>query len=303
MLRLLREGTFRYRLMVVSALGAFGGATFLGLLNTYAVYWYAYACGCRIPIEGVGYLSVAVALMSMSFIIIVLTSIILVHEIVQRLVEIYQPKGEVTPMEDAGILVLRIAYKSVLSVAVVVFLVRAMLGWERVPSNPEWYVFIAVCALLLSGSASFLRVKPEWGQRYMLMVMFALVGWIASRMFNPVEYARLLNLARFGGGVRVIVTRGPERQKQDLFLILQTTRKMIAFDDDRGMFLEIPNADIEDVEYPVTREALSPFRLAERKAGLSLVINSGMPPAIPRSGVTVEPAGTLPRNAGGCSAE
>lgn len=303
MLQLLREGTFRYRLMAGSALGALGGAAFLGFLNTYAVYWYAYSCGCRIPIEGVGYLSVAVALMSMSFIIIVLTSIIFVHEIVQRLVEIYQPKGEVTPIEGAGILVLRIAYKGVLSVAVVVFIVRAMSGWERVPLNPEWYVFIAVCALLLSGSASILRVKPEWGQRYMLLVVFFLVGWITSRMFNPVEYARLLNLARFGGGARVIVTRGPERQKEDLFLILQTTKKLIAFDDARGTFLEIPNADVEDVEYPVTREALSPFRLTERKKGLIHGIHSGMPPVIPRSGVTVEPAGTLPCNAGGCSAE
>jgi hypothetical protein len=44
------------RLIIASTFGAFGGSTFVGFLNTYALYNYAYSYGSRVPVEGVPYL-------------------------------------------------------------------------------------------------------------------------------------------------------------------------------------------------------------------------------------------------------
>jgi len=68
-----------FKLLLGSLLGALGGSTFVGFINIYAVYNYAYHFGARIPVEGVPYLNFAVSVVSFAFLFVSLICATLVY--------------------------------------------------------------------------------------------------------------------------------------------------------------------------------------------------------------------------------
>lgn len=64
--------SFWKRAIISSFLGAVAGSSFLGFINRYALYWYAYTRGCRVPVEGVPYLDLAVSLLSFALLLVTL---------------------------------------------------------------------------------------------------------------------------------------------------------------------------------------------------------------------------------------
>lgn len=267
----LRELSIWYRLLLGAVLGTLGGSTFLGFLNTYAVYWYAYSYGCRVPVEGVPYLNLAVSMLSLALIASVLMSAYLVYGVLALI------RHTFNTIDYSLILEGKSFTRTMLGVVPYLLLLTMLLGgwmlftagWWLPPTwtavlvhTPNLRLMTAIMAIACGVSAA----KRRWFQWYMVGVTLGMIALIAGQLFHPTDYARMLRAARYGGGVIITVTRGPEHQKTNLFLFLITSENLIAFDDTQGVFVEIPRKDVELMEYPIRKDFVLPHERIEGDA-------------------------------------
>ena len=212
--------------LILSALGAIGGAGILGFLSDYATYWYALSIGVRPPLEGVPYLSTAVAFISLSMLLTGAVCFIGVFGLFSFLLStpqrvslwILRPFGyESTPEEiregpfanmKKASMRERIFFVLGLTVTIVILAMAAsFIGlWdirEVVPGyKVEWYWGVLLgffWTLILSTILIFPALK------WPTSVVFTLVYFICAivLLFQPVVYGELLRRVGYGGGLPI----------------------------------------------------------------------------------------------------
>lgn len=266
---------FPLKLLIAALTGIFGGAGVLAYLSDYATYYYAISVGVRPPLEGVPYLSAAIALgtvliLSSSAAIFTLCFFafrllfIQIHMAFQMRDMLDQKLAEkpIKPFREKYAefrqrpLRVRVIWSIFCGIVLFIFLFifRAL--------NLVSGVLIWLDNLGLAGVAAFsigfitalvfFIPKSVWfisGTFTFGYVMLAI-----SFMFQPFEYAKFLRFVGYGGGLPIMLqskdaTLQATLLKTNVSLILRTNDTMIVLDTKTRRFLEIPRSEIVHFSY------------------------------------------------------
>jgi hypothetical protein len=261
------------RMLIGALLGLLGGSTFIGFLNTYAIYWYCYEFGCRFPVEGVPYLSLAVALVSLLFLMTALTCGIgvvgllhLIAIVLRRIATVAEkrqgvlPSEAVVPEESIRAHTIRFSFSVLYYVLVVLsvsFLIAGGMlhyGLFKVRQDDQIFQFIIVTlALAFWVFIVVLAVWPRLIPVFSVLLTIVLIGLICTGMFHSTYYGLFLRTIKYGGGSPLTITYTVQNDKQEnqegnLFLV--TSKFYILYDLKLKQYVEIPAEKITRLQYP-----------------------------------------------------
>lgn len=250
-----------YRFTLGTFLGALGGSTFVGFLNTYALYNYAYHFGARIPVEGVPYLSLAVSVVSFAFLLVSLTCATLVYGLLLLVSLVLRNTFELVKTTYSTVAKSR-AWKVVGElIPPIVAGLTTSLGFNfatlRVSNVtlPDTVLVgsILVVALILS----ILAIWPYLVKWSAGLLTLALIGVVSFALFQAPFYASFLRLIRYGGGTAVELTcRTPSMcpGAGQAFLFLVTSEVYLLYNPTRRFFMEIPTGEVLRLDYRTVAE-------------------------------------------------
>ena len=266
--------------LMLGALGVFGGAGFLAFLSDYATYSYAIFTGVRPPMEGVPYLSVAVAFLSifllftgaLSFVIAYVflaavmrfsTASTKVEAAVFRMLKLDMQHAEVMnvlrrlrtlPLKRRlSICLLASLSLSVMLMGVFVFIYKDSTLVTETENWDVWYRTLGFSFVYLLTLMILLLVPTAvWPLSVCAVAVYFVTAIIL--LFQPNEYAKFLRVVGYGGGLPIkMYCKDPVLQNHlaqtEVSLILRTNDTMIVLDTRSERFLEIPRAEVVYFSY------------------------------------------------------
>lgn len=266
-----------YKLFIGTILGAIGGSTVVGVLNTYAIYSYAYWHGSRIPVEGVPYLGLAVTIVSFAFLVSSLTCATVVYGFLALLtallrrffswvIAVYRKLRQ-----DDDRLVPHVA-KSLISAfagmgSAITALIPLFSGIFSSAKTVDWlHVNVPMRAMII-GAASFVvivTVLAVWQRLvkwFAVVLTVALIATTVVEMFRPSVYGHFLRTIKYGGGTSVKVTyNDPDDRFEEYegYLFLVTSKVYILYDDNKKLYVEIPADNVTRIRYSVNAVHMLP---------------------------------------------
>jgi MFS family permease len=271
------EGIMWLRLVISTVIGAIGGSSIMAVLTTYANYWFAFKHGARIPVEGVPFLSLAVAVVSFALLIIPVIFAGITSGLLYLLLGVLaKPKtdrelsGDTSQPNVGGML---IPYIFLVPLLLFVLLTGVVIG-DRLsaeatrlapevvqPEPSTGPLAININILLLSAFiiaalgiiVIFLRRRPL----LLPLVIIALYvggafGFGCYILYFSRSYDTFLRWSRFGGGLETKIYRNSgdkDKNPTVAFLILYTEKRVILYNADTTSYLEIPADDVQSIEY------------------------------------------------------
>ena len=262
------------RLLLGTLLGALGGSTFIGFLNNYAVYNFAYQFGARVPVEGVPYLSLAASIISFAFLFLSLSCATLVYGLLVLITKILRVgfrslvSNRNKSDDDKKRLWRLVEVVTSLASGIITAVISAITS-DQFSRNSrsvfeleiDWQLamFIVVSGLVLA----VLSMRPAWVKWFAAILTLGLVATTSVALFQPEFYGAFLRGIRYGGGTPISLVCEKElicseRDKINLFLI--TSETYLLFDSVTGEFVEIPKSEVDRVRYRPTRDYILPSR-------------------------------------------
>lgn len=251
------------RLAVSSLLSVIGGSTVLAFLSTYATYWYALRVGIRIPVEGLGFLSVGVAIVAALLIVAVLVPVL----------AFFVPQYWLLRYCSVRSIVLVNAAVSIVMIGVGVQLI---LRSDAPCGTPADLDIVALGMLLagligieLGGFVAFFRAfttdqsmqvvsstVSDWGWRSVLVLSALLVTIVVGAMFEYRYFGKFLYVTRNGGGIPVSVEcrDGAKCPEGELQLMLTTNSVYILQQPRSRMVVEVPRSEVTELHYDSSAE-------------------------------------------------
>lgn len=245
------------RMLLVTGFSALSGSMFIGFINRYALYVYAYTQGVRIPVEGVPYLDLAVTLVSFGVIALAILYSSMVYWMFARVkfiasrYRLYDSKGK-----KAALLFVYV----MLAILSIVIGERALAylannsdfplphGVETLRTPLVGAIGIVVLIIILALRPAHDAIKRRTAATAALLV----TGLMIMAMFTPKVYGAFLREIRFGGGLPVDVTV----QKADTVfetirarLVVYTNNGLLLRKADSGEVLEIYRERISSLAY------------------------------------------------------
>lgn len=254
-----------HRLVLGALLGALGGSTFIGFLNTYALYRYAFRYDARIPVEGVPYLGLAASVLSFAFLFMALSCATLIYGLLRASTalirtgfssvaaivwKLLRPSMEADHRRTAG-------WLSIVSSILSGFLTAVVSAAAWQPSlgsfefkRPE-LVLVAVIGVAGVG-LTVLSIYPNWVRWIALYLTLALVMLTAAALFIPEFYAARLRQIGYGGGTPTTLICKDEQpcvpgRRLNLFLITSDT--YVLYDVASREYVEVPKTSVQRVQY------------------------------------------------------
>lgn len=243
-----------YRLLFGAAAGALGGSGTIAFLNKYAIYWYACWYGCRIPVEDVPYLTLAVSAVSFAVFLIVFVSMTLGYGLLvllQTLVE--SSLQDELPAERGWSAMFKWTQEKGVFISAAVVILAILAGYTRLWGLDSSIYRIGAIVYLASIPLMFVPSLTKWVPFATAIVVILTIG---ISMFIPSYYAATLRRGRFGGGVEVTILRheagrAPVEEKTHLFLA--TSEYIITYDANSREFVETPRDDVKQIKYVMER--------------------------------------------------
>lgn len=251
-----------YRFVLGATVGALGGSGFIAFVNKYAMYRYAYSYGCRIPVEGVPYLALAVSAVSFAFLATALLCSTLMYGFLLLFRFILWHTFPDSVEREHGWSAFRKWLREYGPPAV------SFLAVVMIAAQTKELSFGVRSSQIGNGVIIYLATIPVlfWpnlAKWYSFAMAIAMSLLITVTLFIPSFYAAMLRLGRFGGGVEVTITRqdeGQEPKQEETYLFLATSDQYITFDKKSNKFVEIPRHDVKLVMYsPEPQYALPQF--------------------------------------------
>lgn len=272
------------RMIATYIFASLAGSPFVSIVNTFAVYNYAWMNGARVPVEGVPYLTLALSLMYLFAAFVTFLTWVTVYvglavlafgvrrfhnfvavrvlkyfRVRDRLREIKEgvEKREVSPEEALEGLdrldrivdeARRITSKAPV---VVIAVLLAVLRHQIVPEAYHTvYLFFAVwpVAILIV----WLAEKYEKVKFLAIPASLLAVLIVMARMYDVSVYSQMLHMLRQGGNIPVMVCALESDRKvcYDSRLFLVTSDVYMLYDQGKDVYLEVPLKDVVSVEYP-----------------------------------------------------
>jgi len=243
------DAPFVIKILISISASIVTGSAFMAFISTYATYFYAFRNGARIPVEGVPFLTLTVAIMS--FCIFTLASVVaLIIYATFRFFNWVAPFPEVRGWVRAVVLTLFISLIIVVSyfptfVARTINIgVPSFLQIElRVHDHPTATVILI---FFVVGVPAAISAYAQYANRIISISYLALTLWLSSALFVPGVFDQFLRMIRHGGGIEVTIQRtGKPSITGNLFIY--TAERVILVQP--SQFIEIPTKDVEAVEY------------------------------------------------------
>lgn len=245
------------RVLLTALVGALGGSTVVTFVNRYAVYHFAVTFGCRLPAEGVPYLSVAVSLLSLAFFLIASASAVAAYVtwllVAKLLIRVFGDKRQL------AIRLLSSLVTGLTAVVIHILIRRPRVG---VVYFVPVALFVAVVLVLV-----LISLRPRWLPAIATVLAFGLLVFTCANMFNAKGYASFLRHIRYGGGIPVSVSvtdQAEVAQEFEGYLLLVTETHFVLFRPSEAGYLEIPRHDVQELRYLVSRD----FRLPAARGSL-----------------------------------
>lgn len=245
-----------YRLMLGTVAGALGGSGFITFINKYAMYWYAYSYGCRVPVEGIPYLSLAVSAVSFAFLsLALLSSTGTYYTLVGLSALIEYVLGRSDSIGTPGFKSLWKKYGTVF-VNIVSFSGYIFIKFYHTP--------LAISFPTMLITTTLLTVVIFWPSTKTYIALFYtcfLILLLSLSLFIPSIYAAMLRQGRFGGGVEITIIRREgtiDAKHEATHLFLATSEQLITFDIKTQQFVEIPRDDVKMIRYSTDRQYALP---------------------------------------------
>lgn len=259
-----------YKLLVGTILGAIGGSTVVGILNTYAIYSYSYSYGARIPVEGVPYLGLAVSVVSFTFLVSSLTCAIVVYGLLALLTDLlrrlfswaidhYRKSRRLAdvPISQKANALLSVITSLLSAIAGVAAIMSSTGGlepetsWLRVNLPMQTIIIGAIAFIVI---VTVLSVWPWLVKWFAVALTAALIATTIVAMFSPSVYGRFLRTIKYGGGTAVKVRYDdPDNKLEEYegYLFLVTSKAYILYDDNLREYVEIPTDNVTRIRYSV----------------------------------------------------
>lgn len=255
---------FPVKLIASLLLTAFVGSSLMAFLSTYANYLFAFRHGARIPVEGVPFLSLSVAIAS-SAILFGATACIAVVWCTMWSIAPKQLRraphllGPATWRRKLFILVMFVVCNAA-SLELIFFGVNQLDNAQSIRqrfglppdlnymANRELYFVLFAVMMNFLWIGLVLVMFPAHVNRNFSLVYGAITVIMIGGMFLPGTYDSFLRLARFGGGIEVTLAK-KDGQSLNSTLFLMTEKRAILYDARANTFMEIPADDIASITY------------------------------------------------------
>lgn len=247
------------RSILTSVIGAFSGSIFLSFINRYALYYYAYRHQFRIPVEGVEYLDLAIALLSFAIIILSVGGTIIIYygiaalsAFIASVIEKIKDSSRGRKRNLAKVIQLVLSIIGVVATTLggildVIPNFLELLGVEenigsRVTSTTLFgaifaFASIAVLLVVISSFLSSDRSKKI----FTLGLVLSGILFLTSLMFHQPFYSTFLANIRYGGEVPVSIEYRKADNTEDIVsgkLLLKTTN---------GVVLQVEDSTIQEI--------------------------------------------------------
>ena len=261
------------KLAFTAALTVLGGAGFLGYVSDYATYWYAINIGIRAPLEGVPYLKAAVTLGSL---FLMLTCAVIFAFSVAVIRAVYEQISFLALTIHAG--------SRSLPIGKLKEAADLKSNLEALRSSPKWlrFAFVFFAGLCMVGFMKLVFVispNAELESNYALagamgygvitatVLVMPVAIWPISfiftsgyfviciyMLFQPDYYARFLQIVGYGGSLPISLQSKNEilrgrLQGASTRLVLRTNNTFVIFDENREIYLEVPQDEVVYVSY------------------------------------------------------
>jgi hypothetical protein len=263
-----------YRLIISAILGALGGSTLVGFLNNYAVYFYAFWHGARVPVEGVPYLSLAASLVSFAMLMSSFLCATLIYgmfwfiasslnkmfpkahddQSVQTDEENEEPAVPVSRRSTPSTWADWISFVSSILSSVIASLgfigIKELFLRGGAVAASYWQVLVVFA--VLSVVIVYLAFHPERTKWFAVCLTVLLVVSICVCLFIQPIYSRFLAEIRYGGGVDVTITTTDQTgkiQETTGALFLTTSESYILFVAQDSRFVEVGRPNVTMVSY------------------------------------------------------
>jgi hypothetical protein len=254
-----------HRLILGALLGALGGSTFIGFLNTYAVYRYAFRYDARIPVEGVPYLGLAASILSFAFLFVALSCATLIYGLLRattaltraafswtaRMWNNFRPASS-TDREPIAKWLSIVNVSGVLSgfitALISLFLAQPFHSLQVDLPDPVVIAAVPVAGLGLA----ILSIRPEWVRWVAMYLTLALILMTSAALFIPTFYAARLRQIGYGGGTPVTLICENDRPcvtEGVLHLFLITSDAYLLYDLTTREFVEVPESEVKRIRY------------------------------------------------------
>ena len=235
------------RTIISSIIGSIGGSSAISFSNKYALYYYAFKNGFRVPVEGVEYLDLAVAIVSFLVILITTLGTILFYNILKIIAVVISKIFTKNP-EQILKTENRIMLFFIISIILLIALKLYYEGYESVINNiksdtkPTLLIlgfFSGIYAITLFKSS-----KNEKSRKLItLYSILAGVFILIALMFNQTIYSNFLRSIRYGGEIPIEVEYRKADNTEDTIdglLMLKTTKSISIKNEVNNNISEIP---------------------------------------------------------------
>lgn len=261
----------RYLRMFLGVVAAIlTGSGVLGFVNTYALYYYSYRRGFRLPLEGAPHLNLTVALLSLALFLSSLLCVTLLYWItlvtswVLGRIRDYviaswkrrpQGRGEAAGVGQLFVTLISIALPFFLLMQSLIYGLLGETTQAYLMSHPRILKATLTLMLIVCAMAGCAVWRPESTRFLLSLVSVGLIIGILCLMFHHDTYSAFLRITRYGGGDPITLsietdigsTQEVRTIEGDLLLITNHTFVMQSRSD--ITFLEVPKDRVVMISY------------------------------------------------------
>ena len=299
--------SFIHRFIITTAFGIIGGSTFIGFLNTYAIYLYAYRFGARIPVEGVPYINLAAFLVSLAFFLTAVVCVVISYAFLTLSTYVYLailfiangvigPETGIHKIDPSDKVLGRILIliPLIFPFLVVISLIALSYDFDLVYENLSrplfgepplsstsltfnlttptiiFFIVIQVLIILIVVTSKW-RWLTKWVVLILTVSLIAFVIW--SMFFSPNVYTTFLREIKFGGGVPIdiiyeSVKDGESTINGHLFLI--SANNYVVYESTHQRYIEVPISKVTQIHYKLDEVHKTPPSVREFSSLFSL---------------------------------
>jgi len=247
-------------------LGTLAGTLFIGFLNNFALYNYAFRFGARIPIEGVSELNLALSAASFAFLLVSISCATIGYGLLLIIAKVFhcfivavknhwqgsgiKKKLAMLPFLFFILIYMESAMYLITTTTFVLFLNQTADNWD--------FVLFTVTLLFIF---SLLAFQPLSVKGFLGMFTLLLVLMVSTAMFHTQMYSKFLRLIRYGGGISIVLQCNEPNlcpAANESYLFLTTSKAYELYNPRKHSFLELAREKVWGIEYQTSTQYALP---------------------------------------------